>query len=153
VQGFVAELCKDEQTGLPDLYHWHVQLMNFDKEDSLYHELKKRKIDSILLVRVMRQISTRISHLFQDLSFPFDYPNNPPFVRVIRPRFAFRTGHVTVGGSICMEVLTSSGWLPSNDVESVIVQIRAEMNGGGAKLDHVNICDNDIYSSYTAQSE
>ena len=101
----------------------------------------------------MRQISTRISNLLQDLSFPFDYPNNPPFVRVIRPRFAFRTGHVTVGGSICMEVLTSSGWLPSNDVESVIVQIRAEMNGGGAKLDHVNICDNDIYSSYTAQSE
>lgn len=123
--GFVAELCKDEQTGLPDLYHWHVQLMNFDKEDSLHHELKKRKMDHILL----------------DLSFPFDYPNNPPFVRVVRPRFAFRTGHVTVGGSICMEVLTSSGWLPSNDVESVIVQIRAEMNSGGAKLDHGNVSD------------
>jgi hypothetical protein len=70
--------------------------------------------------------------------FPFDYPNNPPFVRVVRPRFAFRTGHVTVGGSICMEVLTSSGWLPTNDVETVIIQIRAEMNGGGAKLDQVH---------------
>ena len=31
-------------------------------------------------------------------------------MRVIRPRFAFHTGHVTVGGSICIELLTSSGW-------------------------------------------
>lgn len=34
----------------------------------------------------------------------------PPFVRVVRPRFQFRTGHVTIGGSICMELLTLSGW-------------------------------------------
>eukprot|EP00698_Gefionella_okellyi_P017242 TRINITY_DN5014_c0_g1_i2.p1 TRINITY_DN5014_c0_g1~~TRINITY_DN5014_c0_g1_i2.p1 ORF type:complete len:346 (-),score=66.95 TRINITY_DN5014_c0_g1_i2:666-1652(-) len=123
--GFIGELCKDPETGLPDLYHWHIKLVDFDRDDSLYDELHKRKIDHILL----------------DLQFPFDYPNNPPFVRVIHPRFAFRTGHVTVGGSICMEVLTSSGWLPTNDVESVIIQIRAEMNGGGAKLDHGNTSD------------
>ena len=27
------------------------------------------------------------------------------------------TGHVTIGGSICMEMLTRSGWTPTNDIE------------------------------------
>jgi hypothetical protein len=26
-------------------------------------------------------------------------------------------GHVTIGGSICMEMLTKSGWRPTNDLE------------------------------------
>ena len=78
-----------------------------------------------------------------EMKFPKDYPMNPPFVRVIRPRFKFLTGvcsfvslpircvslpircvslsmpsgHITVGGSICMQMLTRSGWSPSNDIE------------------------------------
>ena len=27
------------------------------------------------------------------------------------------SGHVTVGGSVCMEMLTKSGWVPTNDIE------------------------------------
>ena len=52
-----------------------------------------------------------------EMTFPNEYPMKPPFVRVVRPRFKFLTGHITIGGSICMEVLTSSGWSPSNDIE------------------------------------
>ena len=52
-----------------------------------------------------------------EMSFPEDYPMAPPFVRVIRPKFRFLTGHVTIGGSICMQVLTKSGWSPGNDIE------------------------------------
>ena len=26
-------------------------------------------------------------------------------------------GHVTIGGSVCMQMLTRSGWSPSNDIE------------------------------------
>jgi len=29
----------------------------------------------------------------------------------------FTVGHITVGGSICMQMLTRSGWSPSNDIE------------------------------------
>ena len=149
--GYFAELCKDENTGLPDLYHWHVKLGPFQKEDNLYGELEQRGMDHVLL----------------DLQFPFDYPNSPPFVRVIRPRFAFRTGHVTIGGSICMEVLTQTGWSPANgthcycscsfcnnvllDVETVIVQIRSEMDAGGAKLahdDHSDYPESEAYAAY-----
>ncbi|GFR75314.1 ubiquitin-conjugating enzyme E2 Q2 [Elysia marginata] len=61
------------------------------------------------------------------MRFPPDYPFSPPFIRVLRPRFQFLTGHVTLGGSICMQMLTKSGWQPSNDIESILVQVRAEI--------------------------
>ncbi len=48
------------------------------------------------------------------------------------------TGHVTIGGSICMELLTTSGWRPANSIESIFVQIRCEMMAGGARLDPDN---------------
>lgn len=67
--------------------------------------------------------------------FPATYPFAPPFVRVISPVFGFHTGHVTVGGSICMELLTDSGWSPACSFESVIVQIVNAMIEGGGRLD------------------
>jgi len=78
---------------------------------------------------------TKQEFILLELRFSKDYPFAPPFVRVVSPRFAFRTGHVTVGGSICMELLTNSGWNSTNDIESILIQIRAEMTGGGARLD------------------
>ncbi len=98
--------------------------------------------------------------------FPRDYPFSPvcilffvlnrkqssrlllqPFVRVIRPRFKFLTGHITIGGSICTQVseifpmfkehvnlfgvkfqlLTLSGWVSTASLENIIVQLRAEI--------------------------
>ena len=70
-----------------------------------------------------------------EILFPSDYPYVPPFVRVVSPHFMFHTGHITLGGSICMELLTASGWLPTYSIESVLVSILAEMHGGGARLD------------------
>ena len=69
-------------------------------------------------------------------------------------------GHVTIGGSVCMQMLTRSGWSPSNDIEvslkhttglttnsllvffsfplqSILIQVRAEiMSDQKARLDH-----------------
>ena len=45
-----------------------------------------------------------------EVRFPLSYPAIPPFVRIVTPRFQFHTGHVTVGGSICAEFLTTGGW-------------------------------------------
>ena len=79
-------------------------------------------------------------------------------MRVIRPRFVYRTGHVTIGGSICTEMLTSAGWSPTMTMESVrhlrairrppralstpphapsqvLLAIRANMLDGGARID------------------
>ncbi|XP_078337762.1 uncharacterized protein LOC111136146 [Crassostrea virginica] len=71
-----------------------------------------------------------------EMMFPSDYPMAPPFVRVTTPRFKFLTGHVTIGGSICMEMLTKSGWMPTNDIENILVQIRCEiLSDPNAQLD------------------
>ncbi|XP_048749146.1 ubiquitin-conjugating enzyme E2 Q1-like isoform X2 [Ostrea edulis] len=71
-----------------------------------------------------------------EMMFPGDYPMSPPFVRVTTPRFKFLTGHVTIGGSICMEMLTKSGWTPTNDIENILVQIRCEiLSDPNAQLD------------------
>eukprot|EP00742_Colponemidia_sp_Colp-10_P017001 GILJ01019527.1.p1 GENE.GILJ01019527.1~~GILJ01019527.1.p1 ORF type:complete len:929 (+),score=130.45 GILJ01019527.1:154-2787(+) len=73
-----------------------------------------------------------------EIIFPEQFPFSPPFVRVVRPRFKFHTGHVTVGGSICMELLTSSGWSPGYSVEAILVQIQADMIAGGGSVDMAN---------------
>lgn len=79
--------------------------------------------------------------------FPQNFPFAPPFIRVIRPRFMFRTGHVTIGGSICTEMLTNKvrlpwiaahtlcleltralqGWSPANTIEATLVSIRTNL--------------------------
>ncbi len=39
-------------------------------------------------------------------------------------------GHVTVGGSVCMQMLTRSGWSPSNDIEA------SNINRHGHNISH-----------------
>jgi ubiquitin-conjugating enzyme E2 Q len=70
-----------------------------------------------------------------EVIFPENYPHAPFFIRVVFPRFAFRTGHVTVGGSICMESLTPTGWSSARSIESYFVEILSLLNAGEARLD------------------
>jgi len=102
-----------------NMYKWELKLFNFDKTDPLAQDMAHLKIKQILL----------------HIVFPSSYPFYPPYIRVIKPRFQFRTGHVTIGGSICMEILTNSGWSPATSIESIIVSIRAQLVAGGARLD------------------
>lgn len=73
-----------------------------------------------------------------EVRFDSNFPYSPPFLRIIRPRFAFHTGHVTVGGSICMQSITNSGWIPVRTVESVFIEILFNMGEGNARLDPRN---------------
>jgi len=108
-----------------NLYLWDVRFFHFDPKDLIAQDLAKMRKDHILL----------------NIAFPPTYPLHPPFVRVIRPRFAFRTGHVTIGGSVCTELLTNKGWTPANTIEAVIVSVRAQFMEGGARLDFSNTRD------------
>ena len=70
-----------------------------------------------------------------ELKFPPQYPHSPPFVRVVRPRFQFHTGHVTVGGSICQQDLTSQGWSSTTTVEGLLHSLQQLMIEGKARVD------------------
>jgi len=135
--GFTADPVVDQKSGLENLYHWHIKLDSIDDKSDLYKDMqvyqKKTGMDFILL----------------EMRFSKDYPHVPPFVRVVRPRFLFRTGHVTLGGSICMELLTISGWNATNDIESILIQIIAELLSGGARLDS-GMGNNFEYSEHEA---
>jgi len=119
--GFNAEPVKIH--GKANLYHWEVKL--FDFEGPLAKDLQQFKKQS------------GKDYITIHLKFSGDYPFKPPFVRVVEPVFQFRTGHVTLGGAICMELLTNTGWKPFNDIEQILVQVRAEIGSpdGGARLD------------------
>jgi len=138
--GFLAEPQVDTASGLENLYWWRIKLFDFDPTSDLAKDMAEynRKHDENFVTLEMR--------------FSKDYPYTPPFVRVVKPRFVFRTGHVTIGGSICMELLTNTGWVSTNDIESVLIQIRAELLSGGARLDTSNdrpYTDHEAWEAFT----
>eukprot|EP00927_Polykrikos_kofoidii_P060089 TRINITY_DN55153_c0_g1_i1.p1 TRINITY_DN55153_c0_g1~~TRINITY_DN55153_c0_g1_i1.p1 ORF type:complete len:341 (-),score=63.02 TRINITY_DN55153_c0_g1_i1:86-1108(-) len=111
-------------------------------DDSLYRWCAKMPAasfpDSCSLKRDLQNFAaknpSREAAVVFEIVFPRDYPMKPPFIRVVRPRFEMHTGHVTVGGSICMESLTPSGWLPTVSLENLFVSIQSEMIEGGGRL-------------------
>jgi ubiquitin-conjugating enzyme E2 Q len=106
-----------------DIFNWTVKLFGFPKGSEIYNDLRQY------------ESQTRRNYVELRLAFPPDYPNVPPFVRVVRPRFVSHTGHVTFGGSICTTMLTMEAWNPSFDVQSVIGNVFAEMCQAGARID------------------
>lgn len=98
-----------------NFFQWIVELHSLDQDTPLARDMRRSKITSLVL----------------EFRFPDSFPFAPPFVRVIRPRLLpFQSGgggHVTLGGSLCMQLLTSDGWLPTMDMESVLVSIRHEL--------------------------
>lgn len=94
------------------VYQLIVELHTFDPTLPLAQDLKTANLTSIVL----------------EVRFPPQFPMDPPFVRIIRPRFLEFAqgggGHVTAGGAICMELLTNSGWSAVTSIESLLLQVR-----------------------------
>ncbi|KAK5735689.1 hypothetical protein LTR17_008040 [Elasticomyces elasticus] len=100
---------------IENAYQWIVELHSFhviDPNLPIVKDMKKAKITSIVL----------------EVRYNKDYPFTPPYVRVIRPRFLSRMqgggGHIVMGGAMCMELLTNTGWSSVSSMESVLMQIR-----------------------------
>ncbi|KAJ4424188.1 hypothetical protein N0V82_001054 [Gnomoniopsis sp. IMI 355080] len=103
-------------SNIDNMFQWIVELHTFDPELPLAKDMKKAGITSVVL----------------EVRFGRDYPLSPPFIRVIRPKFLpFMNGgggHVTIGGAICMEVLTSTGWTVAMSMESILIQVKMAMS-------------------------
>ncbi|CAB9501751.1 enzyme E2 Q2 [Seminavis robusta] len=97
--------------------HWTIKLFKFDSDSNLAKDMLVLGFEYIEL----------------EMTFPDQYPFEPPFVRVVRPRFKRQTGFV-MNGALCMELLTKDGWNPVNDIESVIVSIRSLLVVGDGRL-------------------
>jgi len=97
---------------------WTIKLFKFDEDSNLAKDMLVLGLDSIEL----------------EMSFPDQYPFEPPFVRVVRPRFRRQTGFV-MNGALCMELLTSDGWRPTNDISSTLVSIRSLLVVGDGRLE------------------
>ncbi|KDQ51732.1 hypothetical protein JAAARDRAFT_497248 [Jaapia argillacea MUCL 33604] len=95
-----------------NLFQWIVELHSFEKSLPIAKDLVARGVNSLVF----------------EIRFPPAFPHAPPFFRIIKPRFLpfihGGGGHVTGGGSICMDLLTSDGWLPSYNIPSILLQIR-----------------------------
>jgi len=108
-----------------NIAQWEIKLYGIPTDEPLYSDMKTMGIDNISL------------HVI----FPPNYPFSPPFLRVLRPRFAFRTGHVTIGGAICTHVLTNDGWIATYRLPQILVDVRAMMISGKGRLDTSNRSD------------
>ncbi|KAJ5971050.1 Ubiquitin-conjugating enzyme E2 [Penicillium vulpinum] len=109
------------------VYQWIVELHTFEPALPLTKDLETINQKSIVL----------------ELRFPPQFPMDPPLVRIIRPRFlefaAGGGGHVTIGGSMCMELLTHSGWLPTASIESVLLQVRMALTNTDPRPARLNL--------------
>lgn len=112
-EGFVAEPVED------DLYKWNVHLYFDDVEGSTI---------ASDLARIVKRDTVEL-----EFTFPSEYPNVPPVVRVVAPFVT--AGHVLKRGGVCMELLTTSGWAPVNSIDVVCIQIRAMLIQGRARIE------------------
>jgi ubiquitin-protein ligase len=116
VLGFQTQLADEDQLG-----KWMIHL---------------ERVDNPKLENQMRRLG--IPAIEIEITFKETYPIAPPFIRVVYPHFKFHSGHITVGGSLCMEMLTNQGWSPTFNVENVITQIKMAIADGGGEIDEVN---------------
>ena len=103
---------------------WNIQfsIKNIRSDSNLYKQLNDKAIQNIQI----------------EITIPTRYPFEAPFIRIVYPRFKFMTGHITRGGSICMELLTNKGWMPTMSIEMLLIQISNLITEGSAELDPSN---------------
>ncbi|GAA6028379.1 hypothetical protein JCM8097_007003 [Rhodosporidiobolus ruineniae] len=101
-----------------NMFNWVVELPreSFDPDIPLVKDMVAKDVKSILM----------------EIRFGDSYPFSPPFFRVVHPRFLpfihGGGGHVTGGGSICMDLLTNDGWSSIYSIEAILLQIRVAMS-------------------------
>jgi ubiquitin-conjugating enzyme E2 Q len=83
-----------------DIFNWRARVFGFEKDSPMSKDFVEMEV-----------------------SFPLNYPDRQPFVRVIQPRFQFHTGRVTVGGSLCTDILTMESWKPIDAILGLMIAV------------------------------
>lgn len=111
---FRVELAQD------NLFEWNVFLHKLDADSLLAKDL------------AAMGTAQGIDNIWLRVTFPDNFPFDPPFVRVVAP--FVQGGYVLAGGAVCMELLTPAGWSQAYTMEPVIVQVMATMIKGDARI-------------------
>eukprot|EP00435_Cladocopium_sp_Y103_P068811 s9_g32.t1 len=102
-----------------DLRLWRMLLYTEGFGSStLGHELRRWKVEAVEL----------------ELWIPQSFPQAPPVVRVMRPRFQPGSFWVQEHGALCMEVLSHNGWSPALSLAQLGVQIKDLLVSGTGHL-------------------
>lgn len=128
-----ADTTKEGYRVEPDedsIYRWEVYLFDFAEGTQMREDLD-----------LYMNVTNRDAHVKMEILFPPNYPVAPPFLRVVYPRFHQWTGHITIGGSVCVKDLTLSGWNAQNDLAAFIVMIRSLLVAGHALINLDNVSD------------
>jgi ubiquitin-conjugating enzyme E2 Q len=127
----LAKACADgsapcHELSLPDernVARWQFKLAGFDDD------LPGGRALNADLARLQAEHGQ--SYLLCEASFPADYPARPFALRVVSPRCVWYTGHVTAGGSVCIEALTQTGsrnsWQPDFCVSGLLPLVKQNM--------------------------
>lgn len=95
-----------------NLFQWIVELHSFEPQLPVAQDMASKQVNSLVF----------------EIRFPPNYPHSPPFFRILKPRFLpfihGGGGHVTGGGSMCMDLLTADGWSPAYSISAVLLQIK-----------------------------
>ncbi len=94
---------------------WRIKLFGFEEDSNLAKDLLVCGMD----------------HIELEMSFPEQYPFEPPFVRVVKPAFMKKT---VMSDALCMKLLLKDGWNPTYELESVIASIRSFIVVGDGRL-------------------
>jgi len=127
-EGFSVEIADD------NIYKWFVKLYGFEVDSQIHQDLF-----------LYSSTKPGRDHVLMEVIFPRMFPQNPPFMRIVYPRFHQYTGHITIGGSICVKELTKSGWSPDISLWTFFQMIRSLLLEGSALVDMDNLAD------YTAE--
>lgn len=125
---------------IENVYQWIVELHSFhtfrvsnvSASPSSSKRGRNGDDDDSALIPLAADMKARdLRSIVMELRFPRDYPFSPPYARILRPRFLTMAqgggGHVVMGGALCMELLTNTGWSSVSALEGVLLQIRMAM--------------------------
>ncbi|KAG5461527.1 MAG: hypothetical protein BJ554DRAFT_6263 [Olpidium bornovanus] len=120
-----------------NLYQWivHIPRSAFDETIPLANDMRARDVDSVVVEMVFPEVRA-------------DYKCSPPFVRILYPRFLRFLygggGHVTAGGTMCLQMLTSSGWDPACTPLAVLLHVKLALESADPVPARLDVCDWDV---------
>ena len=115
----------------PEKLGFRVKMKDDSKLDVWFLEMFC--VDNEKLQKQMEKLN--IPFIEMEITFKENYPFEPPFVRIVYPHFVERKGHITIGGSFCVDILTTQKWSSANSIETLMIALKLIMLIGNAEID------------------